>query len=86
MTVLESRINTSDDAFHCNRDSMQALVDDLHRQVAKVSLGGGDRARERHSATPAQARIGERATQQATTCRHEVERAHQRLHLTSGED
>jgi 3-methylcrotonyl-CoA carboxylase beta subunit len=50
MTVLESRINTSDDAFHCNRDSMQALVDDLHRQVAKVSLGGGDRARERHSA------------------------------------
>ena len=31
MTVLQSRINTRDDAFAANRDHMQTQVDDLRQ-------------------------------------------------------
>jgi 3-methylcrotonyl-CoA carboxylase beta subunit len=48
MTVLQSRINTRDDAFTTNRDHMQAQVDDLRAVVDKIRAGGGARSQERH--------------------------------------
>jgi 3-methylcrotonyl-CoA carboxylase beta subunit len=49
MTVLQSRINTRDDAFAINRDHMQTQVDDLRAVVDKVRAGGGAKAQERHT-------------------------------------
>ena len=49
MTVLQTRINTRETAFADNREHMRAQVDDLRQQVAQVHLGGGDKARERHT-------------------------------------
>jgi 3-methylcrotonyl-CoA carboxylase beta subunit len=48
MTVLQSRINTRDEAFTTNRDHMQAQVDDLRAVVDKIRAGGGARSQERH--------------------------------------
>lgn len=50
MATLETRLNTRDSAFEDNRRHMQQQVDDLRKTVAKISLGGGDKARERHVA------------------------------------
>ena len=50
MTVLQSRINTSDDTLSRQPGSMQALVDDLLGRWTQSASGGGDKARERHSA------------------------------------
>ena len=49
MTVLQSRINTRDEAFATNRDHMQTQVDDLRAVVDKVRAGGGAKAQERHT-------------------------------------
>ncbi|MEP4189599.1 MAG: carboxyl transferase domain-containing protein, partial [Sneathiella sp.] len=48
MPVLKSNLNTRSDDFKTNAAQMQAVVDDLRAQVAKVKLGGGERAREKH--------------------------------------
>ena len=48
MTVLQSRINTRDAAFETNRAHMQEQVDDLKNLVAKLRLGGGEKAQQRH--------------------------------------
>ncbi len=48
MSVLESHVSNRSAEFEQNRDAMQALVDDLHARVEDISLGGGERAREKH--------------------------------------
>ncbi len=50
MSILETHINTRSDAFTANARAMQALVDDLGAQTARVALGGGDAARAKHTA------------------------------------
>jgi 3-methylcrotonyl-CoA carboxylase beta subunit len=50
MTVLQSRINTRDEAFATNRDAMQAQVDDLRTVVDTIRQGGGEKAQARHKA------------------------------------
>ncbi len=49
MPVLATAIRTSGEEFVANRRHMEALVEDLRSQVARVALGGGERARERHA-------------------------------------
>ena len=48
MTVLKSSLNSRSKEFQRNRATNEALVQDLREKVAKVSRGGGDRAREKH--------------------------------------
>ena len=50
MTVLRTSANPSSDEFRANQKANQALVDDLRAQLARVAAGGGERARERHTA------------------------------------
>lgn len=50
MTVLQTRINTRDEAFANNRQHMQTQVDDLRVRVDQIRLGGGAKAQERHLA------------------------------------
>jgi len=48
MTVLKTVINSRSDEFQTNKQAMQLLVDDMKQKVQKISLGGGERAREKH--------------------------------------
>jgi 3-methylcrotonyl-CoA carboxylase beta subunit len=48
MSVIESRISSRSADFLQNRESMQALVDDLNAKVAGIAEGGGERARAKH--------------------------------------
>jgi len=48
MPKLVSKIKPESPAFKENAAAMQALVDDLREKVAKISLGGSERSRERH--------------------------------------
>lgn len=48
MSELESSLNPRSPDFQDNIAAMQALVDDLHRVIAHISLGGGEQARQRH--------------------------------------
>lgn len=50
MTTLESRLNIRADDFIANSAAMQALVNDLKEKIAKISLGGGEAARQKHLA------------------------------------
>lgn len=50
MTIIKSKINTRSQEFSENAKAMKFSVDDLGRQVEKVSLGGGESARARHLA------------------------------------
>ena len=50
MTLLQTRINTRDETFATNRDAMLAQVNDLRERVAEIRQGGGEKARERHTA------------------------------------
>lgn len=47
---LTSTIDTASPEFQANRTATQGLVDDLRKVVARVEQGGGDKARERHTA------------------------------------
>ncbi|MDX1734522.1 MAG: carboxyl transferase domain-containing protein [Halioglobus sp.] len=49
MTVLQSQVNTRDEAFATNRDAMRAQVTDLREVVHKISQGGGAKAQQRHT-------------------------------------
>ncbi|MDB5730822.1 MAG: putative methylmalonyl-CoA carboxyltransferase, alpha chain, partial [Variovorax sp.] len=49
MTKLESRLNPRSADFQANAAAMRALVDDLHRQFARVEAGGGEAARAKHT-------------------------------------
>ena len=48
MSVLNSSINAGTDEFRCNAEMMTGLVADLREKVARVKLGGGEKARAKH--------------------------------------
>ena len=48
MSVLKSSINTVTDEFRANADVMKGLVADLREKVARIKLGGGEKARAKH--------------------------------------
>jgi 3-methylcrotonyl-CoA carboxylase beta subunit len=48
LTVLHSGASPGSEEFQANLSANQALVDDLRAQLDRVSMGGGERARERH--------------------------------------
>jgi len=50
MNVIESKLNPRSSDFHSNTEVMQALVADLKEKVEKISLGGGEAARNKHLA------------------------------------
>jgi 3-methylcrotonyl-CoA carboxylase beta subunit len=50
MPVIESKINPRSADYTANASAMQAQVDDLHAQLAKVAQGGGEAARAKHTA------------------------------------
>ena len=48
MTILKSSINTVSEEFKANASAMQLQVEDLEQQVARIKLGGGEKARAKH--------------------------------------
>ena len=50
MPLIESQLNPRSDEFATNAAAMQALVDDLQRQLAVVAQGGGEGPRAKHVA------------------------------------
>ena len=50
MPVLHSSLNPRSAEFQANAQAMQALVDDLRQQQARVAQGGGEAARAKHTA------------------------------------
>ena len=48
MPKLSTSVRPDSPAFKANETVMLALVDDLREKVAKISLGGSERSRERH--------------------------------------
>jgi 3-methylcrotonyl-CoA carboxylase beta subunit len=49
MSVLESKIDPQSEAFKVNAEAMQAQVDQLHSELRRVALGGGEKARAKHT-------------------------------------
>lgn len=49
MPLLESKINTGSEGFKSNADYMQDQIDDLRLKLAKISLGGSEAQRTRHT-------------------------------------
>ncbi len=49
MSALETQVNPQSAEFRKNAEAMAALVADLRARVAAVQLGGGERARARHT-------------------------------------
>ncbi|WP_262695398.1 carboxyl transferase domain-containing protein [Kordiimonas aquimaris] len=49
MTILQSAVNMSSASVRENADHMQALVDDLKDKIQQISLGGSERARDKHT-------------------------------------
>lgn len=50
MTVIKSNLNSKSDEFKANAHAMNVLVSDLREKVATLSLGGNEKAREKHKA------------------------------------
>lgn len=50
MQALKSQINTRSPEFKANAEHMRTLVDDLRDKASEVSLGGGQAARDKHTA------------------------------------
>ena len=48
MTVLETRVSSSDETFLRNRDAYRALVADLHERRRRACEGGPPKARQKH--------------------------------------
>ena len=48
MSHIQTKLNTRSDEFKTNSETMLELVEDLRRKVAAISLGGGERSREKH--------------------------------------
>ena len=48
MAKIISKINTRSQEFADNKIVMQTQVDDLRQKLSQVTLGGGDRSRQRH--------------------------------------
>ncbi|HEX5314409.1 MAG TPA: carboxyl transferase domain-containing protein [Gammaproteobacteria bacterium] len=49
MPILKSAIDTNGKDFAANREHMTGLVADLRDQLAKSALGGGEKARKKHT-------------------------------------
>lgn len=49
MPIIESKLSPRAPDFQANADKMRALVDDLKQKVATAALGGGDKARDKHT-------------------------------------
>lgn len=49
MTIIKNTINTESVEFAENYQFMHELVNDLRKKTAKVSLGGSEKSRERHT-------------------------------------
>ncbi|HWS26185.1 MAG TPA: carboxyl transferase domain-containing protein, partial [Xanthomonadales bacterium] len=49
MPVIESQIDTRSTDYAANAELMRTLVDDLHAQLHRVALGGGEKARQKHT-------------------------------------
>ncbi|MDP1829856.1 MAG: carboxyl transferase domain-containing protein [Archangium sp.] len=49
MATLETQLNVRSADFQANAAAMQAIVDDLKAKVAKISEGGGEDARKKHT-------------------------------------
>jgi len=49
MPVIESRIDSRSTEFQANAGQLRGLVEDLNAQMAQAALGGGDKARARHT-------------------------------------
>ena len=49
MGILKTRINTRSEDFAANAAHMQAQVDDLKAKLQAIRLGGGEKARDRHT-------------------------------------
>ena len=49
MSILTTAAQPNSQEFRDNADAMRAVVDDLHRVVGEIKLGGGERARQRHT-------------------------------------
>jgi 3-methylcrotonyl-CoA carboxylase beta subunit len=50
MTVLESRLNADSEEFKNNAAVMQVLAEDLKERTARTAMGGGEEARNKHTA------------------------------------
>ena len=50
MSLLHTQLNPRSAEFQANAAAMRAMVDDLHAQLGKIALGGGESARARHVA------------------------------------
>jgi 3-methylcrotonyl-CoA carboxylase beta subunit len=50
MQILKSQIDTRSSEFKANADRMRGLVDDLRTTTSKVAQGGGQSARDKHTA------------------------------------
>jgi len=50
MTVLKTSINIRSEEFQANRDAMQHLVNDMQDKFQQITLGGGEKARDKHLA------------------------------------
>jgi 3-methylcrotonyl-CoA carboxylase beta subunit len=48
MAILESKINPHSEAFIHNQSVMNHVVSDLHRVVARIKQGGGEKAQQKH--------------------------------------
>ncbi len=49
MTPIESKIDSRNADFQANATQLRATVDDLRAEMAKAALGGGDKARTKHT-------------------------------------
>ncbi|WP_345816154.1 carboxyl transferase domain-containing protein [Paraburkholderia sp. PREW-6R] len=49
MPIIESKLNPRSDDFRANAAALEALVADLRAKVEKLSLGGGQAARDKHT-------------------------------------
>ncbi|HEY2396623.1 MAG TPA: carboxyl transferase domain-containing protein [Rudaea sp.] len=49
MPVIESRIDSRSPEFQANASQLRGLVEDLNAQLTQASLGGGDKARAKHT-------------------------------------
>ncbi|WP_199096217.1 carboxyl transferase domain-containing protein [Dyella sp. ASV21] len=50
MSVLTTQIDPRSPEFQASSAQLRGLVDDLHRELARSAEGGGDKAREKHTA------------------------------------
>ena len=49
MTPIDSKIDPRSPDFRDNANQLRATVEQLRAELAKVSLGGGDKARNKHT-------------------------------------